>query len=265
MNKTYLIIGTSLLVLLSLLILVIPKSKVLEFSGVVVRELPKNAVIVEKDLTVSERIKELYEEGQLYVFEGSVILSEKKENEAWKQASDKARQELATFLGARISSDSSLKEKTNGIRSAFGYSQDVDVVVNNFVSSSKIIAKWKIPLQKGMFEYHVLVYYDPEALTTFVSKQEKEKLELFFIVYNAELSRIVKLEKLDDISKYKKEFDLVRKNGNVVMFEVKDNRVISRNFTELNRIISKVKLPDGKFRALYSRIKNQIVVFLIRE
>lgn len=263
MERMYVLIGISAILIAGLLFLIFPKTSVIEFSGVVVREIPKNSIIVEKDLSVAERIKKLYEEGNLFVFEGSVTLPQRNENEAWQQAANKARQELASFLGTKITSDSSLNEKIFGVRSAFGYEQDVSVVVNNFVVSSKVIAKWKVPVKNGFFEYHVLVFYDPDLIES-VSKKQQQSMQLYFVVYDVKKGRVVKIEKVDDIARYKEKFEFARKNGKVVIFEVRNKKIIAKSDIEALRIVKNANFEDGRYRLLYVKNGDYIYAFILK-
>ncbi|QTA37262.1 hypothetical protein JYK00_05825 [Thermosipho ferrireducens] len=178
-DEKFIVIFAAVVITLLGIFLLIPKEKSLDFNGVVVRKIPGNSIVVEKDLTAGDRIKQLYEKDQLFVFEGTFIANVKQENQAWQQAGNKAREELATFLGAEIKSNSKLTEELGKFFNNSSYSQGVNVVVNNYVASSKIIAKWKIPQGRNIFEYHVLVYYDPEffenTIQDFIKSEEKRE------------------------------------------------------------------------------------------
>ncbi|ABR30675.1 hypothetical protein SU69_04155 [Thermosipho melanesiensis] len=264
MEKTILISALLAVLVIGSFLFLFSGKKILEFDDIVLRELPSNAIIVEKDISVSKRIKQLYNEGQLFVFEGIYVTNQKHENEAFQQAANKARQELSTFLGAKISSDANLKEKMSGIREAFGYSQDVNIVVNNFVSSSKIIAKWKVPQGKGVFEYHVLVYYDPDLFNTFV-KEQKKKQELYHIVIDLETRSVIKNVKIDNFESIRQEFERAKKIGDVITLEVVNGKINAKEKAPILYLLRNARLKDGRYRGLYYKTSNKLILFVFRE
>ncbi|APT72233.1 hypothetical protein BG95_04980 [Thermosipho sp. 1063] len=251
-------------ILLVSVILLFPKEKILDFDGVTLRVLPFNAIIVEKDLSVAKRIKQLYEKEKLFVFEGSVVSFQKKENEAFSQATNKARQELSAFLGAKVSSDVNLREKVSGIRGTFGYYQDASVVVDNFVSSSKVIARWKIPQGKGMFEYHVLVFYDPEAFDTFI-KQREHEINLYYVKLNIEKRKVTKFLKIENFEKFRQEFEKIKKIGSAIVIEILNGKIISREKDPILFLIKDIGLEDGKYRIIYLKKERELTLFIFKE
>ncbi len=212
---TLIIIAGGALILLGLALWIFwPKSntKPLDIGGVVVTEIPKNAVVEWKDATVAERLKQLKEQGMLRVFigstlGGSTLQSETLYNVAAMDAREKVSKYISTVMktfeqravGALSNVVTGDETKVQTLTTEV-YKSVSKAMSKMTVMGSKVIAKYYVKADGG-YKFYVVMLFDPEGALQAIqaTAQLKDEISALAKKYGAQSKAV--FEAINDVFK----------------------------------------------------------------